>query len=234
MKILFIGNSHTFFNDMPETFADAAEAISGSRPETVMLAYGGRSLKWHSDEYFAMRYNLMYGGYDYCIIQQQAHPFPGYEETKEGLEPILRVCGEADVRPVLYMPWAEKRFPENQEKITDCMQRLGREYGIEVAPVGLVWKEMLAVHPEIDLFWRDGEHASPAGDYLIALVLAMCVYKRTDFAWPSAAHDFALGLPEIDFKHLVLQEDPSKTAFELDDDTVSAIASTAARVLEEM
>ncbi|MBR0130609.1 MAG: hypothetical protein IJM08_04855 [Firmicutes bacterium] len=233
MRILFIGNSHTFFNDMPETFADMVEAASGSRPEVTMLAYGGRSLIWHSQEYFALRFNLMYGNYDYCIIQQQAHPFPGIEETRKGLAPMVDICRAAGVRPVLYMPWAEKRFPENQEKITDCMVTLGKEFDIEVAPVGLVWKEMLAVHPEIDLFWKDGEHAGPVGDYLIALVLTMCILKKTDFAYPAKMRDFFQGL-EIDRSNLRLIEDAAKTPVDIDDETVSAIAQTAARVLESL
>ncbi len=233
MRILFIGNSHTFFNDMPETFADMVEAASGSRPEVTMLAYGGRSLIWHSQEYFALRFNLMYGNYDYCIIQQQAHPFPGIEETRTGLKPMVEICKAAGVRPVLYMPWAEKRFPENQEKITDCMVNLGKEFNIEVAPVGLVWKEMLAVHPEIDLFWKDGEHAGPVGDYLIALVLTMCILKKTDFAYPAKMRDFFQGL-EIDRSNLRLIEDAAKTPVDIDDETVSAIAQTAARVLESL
>ncbi len=233
MKVLFVGNSHTFFNDMPQTFADMVEAATGSRPEAVMLAYGGRSLIWHSQEYFALRYNLMYGDYDYCVIQQQAHPFPGIEETRTGLKPMVEICRAAGVRPLLYMPWAEKRFPENQVKITDCMEQLGREFDIEVAPVGLVWKEMLATHPEIDLFWKDGEHAGPVGDYLIAQVLAMCILKKTEFAYPAKMRDFFQGL-EIDRSNLRLIEDAEKVPVDIDDETVSAIAQTAARVLESM
>jgi hypothetical protein len=218
---------------MPQTFADMVEAATGSRPEAVMLAYGGRSLIWHSQEYFALRYNLMYGDYDYCVIQQQAHPFPGIEETRTGLKPMVEICRAAGVRPLLYMPWAEKRFPENQVKITDCMEQLGREFDIEVAPVGLVWKEMLATHPEIDLFWKDGEHAGPVGDYLIAQVLAMCILKKTEFAYPAKMRDFFQGL-EIDRSNLRLIEDAEKVPVDIDDETVSAIAQTAARVLESM
>ena len=231
MRILFIGNSHTFFHDMPRTFAEIVEAATGEMPEVTMLAYSGRSLKWHSEEYFAMRFNLMYGGYDRCVIQQQAHPFPGYEETAEGLSPIADICRESGTKPLLYMPWAEKRFPENQEKITAAFEKLGAEFGLPVAPVGLVWKEMLSSHPEVELFYEDGEHASPAGDYLIALVLAGSVLGTLDFEKPLGARNFANGMGSIDMEHLRLVERAEDTRITLRPETVAAIDGAARRVL---
>ena len=50
MKILFIGNSHTFMNDMPALVRDMVREVTGEECECVMLAYGGRSLKWHMSE----------------------------------------------------------------------------------------------------------------------------------------------------------------------------------------
>ena len=47
MKVLFLGNSHTFFNDMPELFARFVEKTTGNKPDVTMLAYSGRTLEWH-------------------------------------------------------------------------------------------------------------------------------------------------------------------------------------------
>lgn len=74
MKILFIGNSHTYMNDMPELTREMIENATGESCEVFMLAYSGRSLKWHmGEEYFSERFNILHGRYDYCIIQEQAH-----------------------------------------------------------------------------------------------------------------------------------------------------------------
>ena len=59
MKVLFIGNSHTFFNDMPALFAQFIQATTGEKPEVTMLAYGGRDYQWHRKEYFPVRFALM-------------------------------------------------------------------------------------------------------------------------------------------------------------------------------
>ena len=40
MKILFIGNSHTYMNDMPELTREMIENATGESCEVFMLAYG--------------------------------------------------------------------------------------------------------------------------------------------------------------------------------------------------
>ena len=69
LRVLFVGNSHSYFNDMPELFARFTERTTGVRPSVTMLAYSARDLTWHRTEYFSLRFNLMYGGYDFCVIQ---------------------------------------------------------------------------------------------------------------------------------------------------------------------
>ena len=44
MKVLFVGNSHTYFNDMPRLFAEMCGRLTGTEAEVTMLAYPGRSL----------------------------------------------------------------------------------------------------------------------------------------------------------------------------------------------
>jgi len=171
MKVLFLGNSHTFFNDMPELFARFVEKTTGEKPEAVMLAYSGRSLEWHRREYFALRYNLMYGGYDYCVIQQAAHPYPPIESTLEDGAYIIDLCRRCSVKPVVYMTWAEKRFPENQQKMIDTCEKLAADHDALLAPVGRVWQTVQRLRPDIELYHTDGEHAGPYGDFLIAAVL---------------------------------------------------------------
>jgi hypothetical protein len=61
----------------------------------------------------------------------------------------------------------------------------------------------------------------------------MCILKKTDFAYPAKMRDFFQGL-EIDRSNLRLIEDAAKTPVDIDDETVSAIAQTAARVLESL
>ena len=70
MKILFIGNSHTYFNDMPYMFAELMRA-SGTEVEITMLTRGGQTIKGHiANE--QTRFNILYGNYDYVILHLQS------------------------------------------------------------------------------------------------------------------------------------------------------------------
>ena len=232
MRVLFIGNSHTYFNDMPATFASLWTKTCGETPDVTMLAYSSRSLEWHETEYFAVRFNLMYGHYDYCIIQQQAHPFPGMEETESHMQLILRLCRQAGTVPLLVETWAEQASPEHQKAMADAYRALSAKYGVPLVPVGSAWEELLHTHPEIPLFWKDGEHASPYGDYLIAAALCAVITGDADTVYPTDAHDFIRD-GDIDFAHPAVIEDAARTAFVMDPAAADVICKTIGKHIRE-
>lgn len=173
-KLLFIGNSHTYFNDMPQMARELA-ACAGEEAAITMLTHGGMTLDWHFHQE-QTRFNLLYGGYDFCVLQQAAHPFPGYEALAAGVSAIRGLCGENPPRFVLYMTWAEKRFPENQAPMTAAYRRTAEEQSLLLAPAGEVWQSFRQGHPEQELYYTDGEHASPLGSFLAAACIARAIF----------------------------------------------------------
>ncbi len=229
MKVLFIGNSHTYFNDMPELFRRFAEAVTGEKTEAVMLAYSGRDLEWHRKEYFAVRYQLLYGHFDYCVIQQAAHPFPPAETTLAMGKELISLCRRTDTVPVVYLTWAEKRFPENQQKMNDTLSRLAGENDALLAPVGIVWQKVLQEHPDISLFWQDGEHAGPYGSFLIAAVFCRLLAGRISSSLSGQGQDF-LQNRAFDLSLPRLAEDPAEVRTELVREKTDAILAAVAAV----
>lgn len=220
MRVLFVGNSHTYFNDMPALFAEMCADLTGQEAEIQMLAYSNRDLRWHCEEHFSLRFALMYGNYDYCVIQQQAHPFPPEEETTPFLKRIVRLCRECGTKPVLFMTWREKAKPENAPVMMEYYCREAEREGAILAPIGELFEELGRLRPEIDLYWEDGEHASPYGDYLIAACLAAMLCKPDDLsALKDEGIDFSVdfegkdGIPEtVDKKETARTAlDPEKT-----------------------
>ncbi len=167
---------------MPHLFAGMCEALTGERTEVTMLAFSNRTLKWHCDEYFSVRFALLYGGYDYCVIQQFGHPLPPVEETEPPLEKLVRLCERVGTKPVLYMTWARSDEPENTAQISKLYRTLSDKYQTLLAPMAELFETVHAEHPEINLFWDDGSHASPYGDYLIAATLAAIITEKTDLS----------------------------------------------------
>ena len=220
MRVLFVGNSHSYFNDMPALFARMCEELTGERPEVTLLAYSGRSLAWHREEYFALRFALLQGRYDYCVLQQQAHPFPGEPATEEALRQILPLCEKGGAKPVLYMTWPEKAKPQNAAPMIDSYEALAERLGAALAPVGELFESFRGT--DIELYWQDGEHASPYGSYLTAATLAalLCGTRELDRVSDRgfdfrAVYDKSTGqLPraEEDAVREEIELDPKKTA----------------------
>ncbi len=216
MKILFIGNSHTFMNDMPSLVRDMVRDVTGEDCESVMLAYGGRSLKWHmSEEYFAVRYNIIHGNYDFCVMQEVAHPMTAEEDTYENVRRITGLCRAAGTVPVIFETCAEKAMPEHQTEMNRRYRFIAEDTGSRLAPIGEAW-EKAAKSSDIELYWRDGEHASPEGDYLTALVITKTITGKMPGRSFCSAYDFSL--PEGAFK---LRENVQDEHIELPKDVVS-------------
>ncbi len=182
MKVLFIGNSHTYFNDMPQLFSRMCETLTGERTEVTMLAYSGRSLAWHAKEYFSIRFALLYGGFDFCVIQQMGHPFPGLEATEPEVAALVKLCGDVNTKPVLYMTWAKKDEPEKSGEICAAYLTLSERYHTLLAPIGELFELLRVQHPEIELYWSDGAHASKNATYLIAATFAALLCGKTDLS----------------------------------------------------
>ena len=84
MKVLFIGNSHTFVHYVPARVARFC-ASHGNPVETAMLTHPGVGLDWHLEQ-SQTYYNLLYGGYDAVVLQHNAHPFPGRDSLLQAGE----------------------------------------------------------------------------------------------------------------------------------------------------
>ncbi len=210
IRVLFVGNSHTYMNDMPYLFSQVYEKTTGRRAEVVMQAFSGRRLSWHLEEFLSLRFALMYGGFDYCVIQQGAHPFPPEEETLRDGARLAALCRQAGVTPVFSMTWAEKRLPENQRKMIDTYGKLHAASPSLLAPVGVVWQAMREKHPDIELYYEDGEHASPQGDLLIACALCATLTGSPDVSLPDFMLDFKAKDRTGPGPHLVMDREAVK------------------------
>jgi len=190
MRILFVGNSHTFFNDMAHSFAMLWKAATGEEIIPTVLCHPGMGFDYHLKEYFEVRYNLLYGKYDYAVFQQKAHPFAGTDSDFEDGRKLAALAQKAGVKPVFAFTWAEKIAPEHQDAMNAFHDRLCAETGALLSPVGRVWQEALRLDPALPLYFSDGEHASVYGDYLIALTHVCFLSGHRAEGMPAIGCDF--------------------------------------------
>lgn len=196
-RVLFLGNSHTYYNDMPAIFRLLAEAGQGVPVEVSMQAYPGVTYGWHLSQGSALRYALLHGGFDYMVMQQAAHsPCPSPEETvRDGAE-LIRRARAAGVTPVITVPWAERAYPEHQAVMYRTYSKLAAETGAATSPVGQVFERVAAERPDIDLYWVDGEHCSPYGSYVNAACAYAMIYGASPEGLPARAFCSVTGTAE--------------------------------------
>ena len=169
ISILFIGNSHTYCNDMPAIVRQLAEA-DGYECRVTMLARANMYLDQHADGKEA-RFNILYGGYDYVVLQEHAHPFGPEERFADGAVRLSGMIRGAGSVPVIYGCWARRDEPEKQEHMNEVHRRVAEKAGALLAPVGEYWQDYLADHPDVRMYAGDGEHASRKGSELAAGVI---------------------------------------------------------------
>ena len=161
LSILFIGNSHTFFNDMPRMVRSRAEK-DGYDCRVTMIAHGGWFLAQHVEEE-DVRFNILYGRYDYVVMQEQSHPFGPEEKFMDAARILNGWIKEAGSTPVIYETWAKKDEPENQAYMNEVHHRVVEEINALLAPVGENWRAYMESHPDVEMYAFDGAHASVHG-----------------------------------------------------------------------
>jgi hypothetical protein len=186
MRVLFIGNSHTFCNGLPYQVREMVDAAAGREEcQAWMCAAGGQSLAWHAEEPGTL-VNLDCNRWDFVVLQQQTHPFGGHAQLAADfarLEPHIRRSG---AEPLLFVTWKRKAAPEcEQDELDAAFERLARESGLRLVPVGAAWRRARREHPAIELYAPDGAHAAPAGTYLAACLFFRAITGNSPVGLPA-------------------------------------------------
>ena len=169
MRTLFIGNSHTYFNDMPAIFKNLCKE-QGIDMQITMLTKGGMGLDYH-EENEQTRFNILYGEYDFVILQHVAHPMGEYDAMEAAADKIVSWIRESGAVPCYYMTWTEEDNEAFQAEMAARYRKLAGKHECLLAPVGEKWWEEIHRNPSVDLYYEDRRHASVAGSTLAARVI---------------------------------------------------------------
>jgi hypothetical protein len=188
-RVLFLGNSYTYVNDLPSTFARLAG--SAGRPvQVATVANGGETLAQHatsSDSLTAIASER----WTYVVLQEQSQT-PATWGGRTSMYPAVRTLAgsieAAGATPMLFMAWAHRDgMPEAgladygamQVQIDNAYLAIAQELRVPVAPVGYTWSMVRQDHPEIALWGDDGSHPNQAGTYLAACVFYAAIFRQS-------------------------------------------------------
>ncbi len=184
MKILFIGNSATYTNDMPENyFAPLCEA-AGYNVEVTRITSGGYYLRWHAsaNDTYGMQVTaaLRDNKYDYVVFQELTtlavtDPAQFYSSARIMAAKIR----ENGAEPILYNPipalaeysgYAENGWTSEfvAGTVSAAHNAIGNELGIKIAYAGPAVYDLMVAHPEMNFHHTDKAHPGKLGSFVIA------------------------------------------------------------------
>lgn len=183
-RVLFIGNSLTYFNDMPLivraiALADGQEPLA---PTGVVAPDFSLEDHWNSGN--ALN-TIQQGGWEYVVLQQGPSSLPANQAHlkmwTERFAPEIRAAG---ARPALYMVWPDASRQFAFDAVREAYSAAAESVDGLFFPVGEAWLAAWRRNAEAPLYASDGLHPTAAASYLAALVIYQQLYDRTPIGLP--------------------------------------------------
>ena len=191
-NVLFIGNSITYYNNMPQTFEAIANS-KGDQTSVTMYAPGGTGFINHVNDanvYAKFREKV----WDFVVLQPGSNESPAYSETKEAtLARLERLqdsiykyspCAKILLYEISYGVWGTTQANLNTYNTTMSLILSNNQYWADnaevfFAPVGEAFREKWN-NDQTDLLWvgTGNIHPNAKGSYIAACVFYASIYQK--------------------------------------------------------
>lgn len=183
-RILFVGNSYTFYHDMPEAIFAPMAAERGLDVEVRSVTCGGYKLEWFADPENAegkrLREVVAHRKFDWIVLQD--HSLSTITDPGAffgGLRRIKALLEDHTDRFLLYATWARKpgcptleeigmTQAEMTRHIAEHYDEAARRFRMKAAHVGRAFERHAAAHPGEELYFEDLHHSSVLGSTIAA------------------------------------------------------------------
>ena len=193
-NVLFIGNSYTEVNNLPQMTSDVAASM-GHTMTFVSNTPGGCTFSQHCTN--RSMELILAGGWNYVVLQEQSQypSFPQWQVESEVFPYATRLvdsiyAASPCAEPMFYMTWGRKNGdPQNatvfpvlgtyegmDSMLYERYMQMSADNDASVCPVGRVWRHLRTYHPDIELYQSDGSHPSVAGTYAAACAFAVMFF----------------------------------------------------------
>lgn len=174
VRVLFVGNSLTYVNDLPSMVVKLAER-DGLTVVTESVARPDFSLADHlADGTFARR--LREERWNFIVMQQGPSALPeSRAELIRSAIAIAKLAREAGAEPVLFMVWPSKSRSFDFDRVSESYRQAAAAANARLAAAGDAWRDAWKKDPSLQLYGPDGFHPSEAGSRLAAETIARAI-----------------------------------------------------------
>lgn len=186
-RVLFIGNSYTYVNDLPGVFSELSSSV-GRHADCEVIAGGGMRFMQHASSEEVLT-ALQTGQWDYVVLQGQSQEgaFPYGQFMQEvypyarTLDSLVKACN-SNTEVLLFMTWGYRygdpmncpyydafcTFESMSLRLRENYCMMARDFSSSVAPVGVAWLRSVQQDSTVVLHSSDNSHPSLNGTYLAA------------------------------------------------------------------
>lgn len=178
-KVLFIGNSFTFYFNLPLVVESMAKE-KGIDLDVYQSTAGGASLKdhWNGKKNLTTRSIIRKGSFSKIILQDYStNPVMKTDESMQYFKKFIDLINVQKSDIYLYGTWPVPMMKGRKFSGVDPIQEALKPLesrNIQIVPVGTAFRLFKQEHPNIPLYTSDNKHPSPVGVYLAA-----CVFLKT-------------------------------------------------------
>lgn len=192
-SVLFIGNSYTYYNDMPTIFADIA-AEQGIPVNVASVTKGGYTLQKladPNDKYGKLANDILCSQrFDVTFLQEQSlRPIVDHEKFLDGAKLLDARIRQNGSKTVLYQTWGRNSDSQDlrdlnlttrsmSEKLSAAYKAVAKELSCTVSPVGDAFLYVSENYPSVELYNPDNSHPSLIGSALAALCHYVTIFGK--------------------------------------------------------
>jgi hypothetical protein len=198
-NVLFLGNSYTYYNNMPDLVSQIAFSLDDTLNPTSNTP-GGWNLQNHAAQNSSSLQALNQQQWDYVIIQAQSQePSFSPSQVEQQTYPYAQslvdsiLANDSCSEPMFFMTWGRKNgdaingvnypaistYQGMQSRLRNSYLEMGFDNNSSVSPVGMAWKKSIEQNPEFELYSGDESHPNLAGSYLSACVFYSSIFKKS-------------------------------------------------------
>lgn len=184
LRVLFIGNSLTYSNDLPH-IVEALARAAGEKIYVDSVTFGGYSLDDQIRDGTALRV-MASRRWDVVVLQHGPSSLPESRvELRASAKKIAPLIRKAGARPAFYMVWPELERSEYFDAVRESYSLAASDVNGMFIPAGEAWRAAWRLDPNAPLYSFDNFHPSVAGSYTAALSIFGMLYKRDPQGLPA-------------------------------------------------
>ncbi len=184
-RILFVGNSLTYVNDLPGMVRALADSAGIQGVQTAQVAKPDYALEDHWNDGQA-RSVIAKGGWHFVVMQQGPSAVPANRDNlRQWVAMFSDLIRDKGGEPALYQIWPQQVNFSDFDASSESYRLAALDVNGAFLQAGNAWRAAWARDPALVLYAADGLHASVAGTYLAALTVFGGLFHRSVIGSPA-------------------------------------------------